>query len=48
MEDVLLDGIKHGKSVRDGLMHLRLKFFEMSHPKRTEKHFADIKRGAAG
>ena len=48
MEDVLLEGMKHGKSVREGLMHLRLKFFELPHPGRTEKHFADIKRGAAG
>ncbi len=47
MEDVLLEGIKRGKSIRDGLMYLRLKFFELPHPERTEKHFADVKRGAA-
>ncbi len=48
MEDALLEGIKYGKSVKDGLIHLRLKFFELPHPERTEKHFADVKRGAAG
>ncbi len=48
MEDALLEGIKQSKSVRDGLIHLRLKFFELPHPVRTEKHFADVKKGAAG
>ena len=48
MEDVLLEGMKSGKSLKEGLTHLRLKFFELPHPARTEKHFADTNRGAAG
>ncbi len=48
MEDVILEGIKISQSLRDGLTHLRRKFFALPYPARTEKHFADVKAGAAG
>lgn len=48
MEDVLLEGMGSTGSVREGLNHLRTVFFSLSHPSRIEKHFADVKRGAAG
>jgi uncharacterized protein (TIGR02757 family) len=48
MEDVIVEGMRSGKSVRDGLTYLRREFFTMPHPARTEKHFADVHSGAAG
>jgi uncharacterized protein (TIGR02757 family) len=48
MEDLLLEGLKSGGSLREGLSHLRRKFFLIPHPSRTEKHFADVSEGAAG
>lgn len=48
MEDVLLEGMGNNGSVPDGLSYLRNVFFSLSHPSRIEKHFADVKRGAAG
>jgi uncharacterized protein (TIGR02757 family) len=48
MEDILLEGMKSRGSLKDGITHLRDCFFSLPHPLRTEKHFADIKKGAAG
>ena len=48
MEDVILEGMKSGKSLKDGLTHLRKQFFALPHPARTEKHFADVHSGSAG
>jgi uncharacterized protein (TIGR02757 family) len=48
MEDILLEGMKSNGSLKDGITHLRNWFFSLPHPLRTEKHFADIKKGAAG
>ncbi|MCJ7446891.1 MAG: TIGR02757 family protein [Bacteroidales bacterium] len=48
MEDVLLDGMQSTGSLRDGLSHLRKRFFLLPHASRSEKHFADVKGGAAG
>ena len=48
MEDVLVLGMKKQGSVKAGLSFLRDLFFSSSHPQRTEKHFADVKEGAAG
>jgi uncharacterized protein (TIGR02757 family) len=48
MEEVILEGMGAGNSVREGLAHLRQVFFSLPHAVRNEKHFADVKRGAAG
>ena len=48
MEDVILEGMKTNNTLRDGLTHLRKRFFALSHQTRTEKHFADVQSGAAG
>lgn len=48
MEDVIAEGMGPDNSLRDGLDHLRLTFFSLPHARRNEKHFADIKGGAAG
>lgn len=48
MEDVILEGMRQSGSLREGLGHLRRIFFSLSHPKRIEKHFADVMNGAAG
>ncbi len=48
MEDVLLEGMKEGGSLKEGLSHFRSVFFSLSHAPRNEKHFADVLRGAAG
>jgi uncharacterized protein (TIGR02757 family) len=48
MEEVILEGMQTGKSLIEGLTHLRRQFFGLSHLARTEKHFADIQGGAAG
>ncbi|NSW94441.1 MAG: TIGR02757 family protein, partial [Bacteroidales bacterium] len=48
MEDVMLEGMRESGSVREGLNHFRSVFFSLSHPSRIEKHFADVKKGAAG
>jgi uncharacterized protein (TIGR02757 family) len=48
MEDVIVEGITDGGSVKDGLSHLRTNFFSIPHEKRAEKHFADVNGGAAG
>jgi hypothetical protein len=48
MEDAIIDGMKDHGGLIEGIMHLRGVFFQEEHDLRTEKHFADIKRGAAG
>jgi uncharacterized protein (TIGR02757 family) len=48
MEDVIVEGMGPDRSLRDGLDHLRHTFFALPHARRNEKHFADIKGGAAG
>jgi len=48
MEDAITEGIGSGESLCDGLERFRKIFFTQPHPKRAEKHFADIRSGAAG
>ena len=48
MEEVLLEGMKTDGSVKEGLSHFRNVFFSLPHAARNEKHFADVKGGAAG
>jgi uncharacterized protein (TIGR02757 family) len=48
MEEVILEGMETGKSLKDGLSYLRSEFFSLPHDLRNEKHFADVTRGAAG
>jgi uncharacterized protein (TIGR02757 family) len=48
MEDIVLEGMNNGTTFRDGISCLRDKFFSLPHAGRTEKHFADVKYGAAG
>jgi uncharacterized protein (TIGR02757 family) len=48
MEDIVLEGLKKGDSLRYSISHLRDKFFSLPHSRRTEKHFADVNNGAAG
>ena len=48
MEEVILEGMKNGESVKEGLSHMRSVFFSIPHAKRNEKHFANIMTGAAG
>ena len=48
MEDVILEGMKHSGSLKDGMINLRNNFFCECHERRTEKHFADLNGGAAG
>jgi len=48
MEDIIIDGVRNGRSLKEGISRLRQVFFDEDHETRTEKHFADITRGAAG
>ncbi len=48
MEDVIAQGMNNGGSVREGMSYMRSLFFSHDHLSRTEKHFADIMKGAAG
>ena len=48
MEDVIVEGMQNSGELTDGISHLRSHFFSECHPHRSEKHFADITRGAAG
>jgi len=48
LEDVLVEILKNGGSVREGVSHLRSVFFSLPHASRNEKHFADVMGGAAG
>jgi uncharacterized protein (TIGR02757 family) len=46
MENIIIEGMKTSGSVKEGLSHLRSKFFSVLHEHRTEKHFADVNSGA--
>lgn len=48
MEDVIVEGMRTGKSLREGMSYLRKFFFSVPHEPRSEKHFADLLSGAAG
>jgi uncharacterized protein (TIGR02757 family) len=48
MEDVIAEGMAGGGTLLDGLSGFRSIFFSQPHPHRAEKHFADIRSGAAG
>lgn len=48
MEDIIIEGIRKDGTLIDGLSLLRKQFFSLPHTSRTEKHFADVKAGAAG
>jgi uncharacterized protein (TIGR02757 family) len=48
MEEVILEGMKDSRSIKDGLSHFRTKFFTLPHATRNEKHFAEVMRGASG
>jgi len=48
MEKILLQGMKAGGSLKEGLSHLRSVFFSLPHASRNEKHFANVMGGAAG
>jgi uncharacterized protein (TIGR02757 family) len=48
MEDVVVEGIKISGSIKEGLSNLRSTFFSLPHASRNEKHFADVRGGAAG
>lgn len=48
MEELLIDGIKSGSTIRDGIMNIRKLFFSLPHPSRSEKHFADVGGSSAG
>lgn len=48
MEDVILEGISISGNLKGGISNLRKYFFCEKHEQRTEKHFADITKGAAG
>ncbi|MDP4223586.1 MAG: TIGR02757 family protein [Bacteroidota bacterium] len=48
MEDPVIEGMKNGGSLKEGISRLRETFFSVEHEPRTEKHFSDINRGSAG
>ena len=48
IEDVIIEGIKMYGSLSGGLSHFRKIFFSIAHPKRSEKHIADVAAGSAG
>ena len=48
MEDIIVEGMADDGELTSGIGHLRKRFFSECHQPRTEKHFADISRGAAG
>jgi uncharacterized protein (TIGR02757 family) len=48
MEDIIAEGMRDDGELTSGIGHLRSRFFSGCHPARSEKHFADITRGAAG
>jgi len=48
MEDIIAEGMKEDGELTSGIGHLRSLFFSDCHQRRSEKHFADIKAGAAG
>jgi len=48
LEDVVCQSYLETGNIAQALVHLRRVFFDDKHERRTEKHFADISRGAAG
>jgi uncharacterized protein (TIGR02757 family) len=48
MEDVIVENMKSSGSLINGLAGFRDLFFSQPHQRRAEKHFADIRSGAAG
>ena len=48
IEDVILEGMNGSDNLRHGISHFRRFFFTGDHQTRSEKHFADVERGAAG
>jgi TIGR02757 family protein len=48
IEDLVLEGMRESGSLKDGLSWFRTRFFDLPHEKRSEKHFADVMKGAAG
>jgi uncharacterized protein (TIGR02757 family) len=48
MEDIIIEGMTTDGELATGISHLRARFFSGCHPARSEKHFADIRKGAAG
>jgi len=48
MEALLYESVKSGGTIREAIDYFRSVFFSLEHEKRSEKHFADVNRGAAG
>ncbi len=48
IEELLIKGMENSGCLTDGLAYFRSYFFSLPHASRTEKHFANIKRGSAG
>lgn len=48
IEDVIVEGMEENGLLIDGLSNLRSAFFSVTHARRNEKHFADVRGGAAG
>jgi uncharacterized protein (TIGR02757 family) len=48
IEDVVVEGMNGGKTLREGMSYLRKIFFSIPHESHSEKHFADLTSGAAG
>jgi uncharacterized protein (TIGR02757 family) len=48
MECLVSESLNEGLGIKGGIMNLRSHFFKLPHQRRTEKHFANPLRGAAG
>ncbi|HUS85845.1 MAG TPA: TIGR02757 family protein [Bacteroidales bacterium] len=48
LEDILVEEIDGGATMREAIIHFREHFFSIPHQRRTQKHFADIGGAAAG
>jgi uncharacterized protein (TIGR02757 family) len=48
IEEGIIEGVKMHGSLNLGLSHFRKIFFSTVHPKRSEKHIADVGAGSAG
>ena len=48
IEDVIAEGVETYGSLNHGLSYFRKIFFSPAHPKRSEKHIADVAAGSAG
>lgn len=47
LEQVFVEKIKEGASLRDAIIYFRNVFFEIPHPQRTTKHIANIEKNSA-